>query len=238
MRIAKGILVVVTALVVGALAAPGACADDKKFGDGTDGLKAFWDDIVKSAQAGDEKAVTAALEGTAMSDDQFAAVFADAATATAIAGKYKAAHAKGWGMTAKGLIAKIKGDGLDTVTAADVTADKKEQKAENSRVVPLLKPGVKMYLVRLSKAADGKDATGAKARFDSFFFLDGKWVSGWKLASFLEKPKAAAPAAGPKPPAGGDKPADPPKPADPAKPADPVKPADDKKDPMGGDLGG
>jgi hypothetical protein len=166
------------------LVGAGLVAVARAYDDGADGLKALWEDILKAARAGDEAKVKEFLGKTVMTEDDFKAVFADEGKAAEVAKKYTEKYAKRWAGDAKGMIAKIKERGFDTVKVVEVTADPKEQTGNDKKVIALLKPGVKMYAVRLVK--DNK-----KTRFDSFFYCNGEWKTGLRLGPLVPADSAA-----------------------------------------------
>jgi hypothetical protein len=168
------------ALAVAGLMAAGVRADDAKYGDGKDGLTSLWKDLMAAANDGKEDVVKGLLSGMVMSADDFKAVFKDEAKAKEFAGKYADKYAKKWAGDAKGMSAKIKDKGFDNVIVVDVTADAKQQTGNDKKIVPLLKDGQKMYCVRLAK---GDKKVGL--RYDSFFFVNGKWVTGLRLGAFV-----------------------------------------------------
>lgn len=168
------------ALAVAALLAASAVADDGKYGDGVDGLKSLWKDLLNAAKDGKEDVVKGLLEKSVMKADDFKAVLKDEAKAKDWADKYSKQYASKWSGDAKGLCAKIKDKGFDNVIVTEVTSDAKQQTGNDKKVVPLLKDGMKMYSVRLVK---GDKKVGL--RYDSFFFVNGKWVTGLRLGAFV-----------------------------------------------------
>ncbi len=143
-------------------------------------LKAAWQAVIDAAYAGDEAKVQEFLEKTTMKEEDFIALFKDEAQAKELAARYQAKFAKRWAGDAKDMIARIKEKGFDRVVVVEVTAAPAEQTPEDKKLIPLLKEGTKMYTVHLVKG----DAKKGR-RYDAFFKVNDRWVTGLKLANLL-----------------------------------------------------
>lgn len=186
----------------------GARADEEKtYGEGADGLKGLWNDVLAKATAGDEAGVSAMLEKMVMTEADFAGVFPED-KAKELAPKYTEKFSKAWPKEAKNIVAKVKERAYDEVEVVEHTASKDGSGGDKSdkKVLSTLNEGTKMYIVRIKKKGEK-----AGLRYDSFFYVNGAWKTGLKLTKLLggdEKAKKD-PKADPK--KGGEKPADPPK---------------------------
>lgn len=215
----------VAALLIVVVAGGVARADEggeaKTYGEGVDGLKGLWSDVLAKAQSGDEAAVRGLLEKMVMSEEDFAAVFPED-KAKEVAGRYAEKFVKAWPNEAKNLVTKVKERNYDDVEVIEHVASKDGSGGDKSdkKVLSALKEGTKMYIVRVKKKGD---KTGL--RYDSFFFVNGNWKTGLKLLKLLqpdEKKKGDKPAkGGEKPPAGEEK-------------KDGEKPPEEKKEGEGG----
>ena len=95
------------AVVVVALGAGARADEEKSYGEGSDGLKGLWTDVLAKATAGDEAGVTAMLEKMVMNDADFGAVFPED-KAKELAPKYAEKFSKAWPKEAKNIVAKVK----------------------------------------------------------------------------------------------------------------------------------
>jgi hypothetical protein len=176
----------VVAFALGLFALAGVRADEPPAApaqaDGADGLKAVWMDILKAAQAGDVDAVRKAFEGMKMAEDDFKALFGDELGAK-MAPTYGEGYDKEFLPKAPpDIVAKVKERGYDDVEAYEVTSDPGKQTGNDKKTIEAFKDkaGTKMYSVRLKKK--GEDAG---FRLDSFFYRNGRWVTGLKIARLL-----------------------------------------------------
>ncbi len=164
---------------------------EKTYADGPDGLKDLWADVMAKAQADQEDAVRGALEKMVMTADDFSALFGD--KGADLAAKYAEKYAKHWPNEAKNIVAKVKERGYDDVEVSETTASAEAQTGSDKKVIAALKEGTKMYNVRLKKKGE---KTGL--RYDSFFYVNGSWKTGLKLAKLFDGggEKPAAPGGG------------------------------------------
>ena len=153
-------------------------------------LKGIWSDILAKALAGEEDAVRDQLTKMTMQEDDFIATFGDK-KGPEIAARYKAKFAEHWPNEAKNILRKVKEKQSDEVEVYEITADTvaPEDKTleEKKRLLPLLKPGTKMYCVKIKKKGE---KTGL--RYDCLFFANGQWKAGlmvWKLLADEKKPE-------------------------------------------------
>lgn len=186
-----------------ARAQDGADAPAAKVPEGAEGLKDAWTEIVSKAGAGDAAAVRDLLTKMVMTEADFVAVFASEEKAKAVYARYAEIIAANFPGEADNIIGWVKEKKRDEVEVADMTApdfkpiDAKEE-ADLRKLLPLLKPGTKVYRVRLKKHGEKVGST-----YHDFFNINGAWKAGVRLSRPIDKvdKPAAAPPAPPKTPA-------------------------------------
>jgi hypothetical protein len=145
----------------------------RAYPDGPDGLKQFWGDVLEAARKDDRVRVHDLLATTLLTDEDLVELFG-------------ADGAKLYGGRYHGLMAAMINPG-----SIELCAQVYERKLDDVEVIPYedasvtaaLKVPVKMYSVRLKRAADSKGM-----RYDFFVYRRGKWLTGNQLAKYLTKP--------------------------------------------------
>lgn len=191
-RVVAGSLVALC--VAGGFAAAQETEKPVAAADTPDGLRQVWADVLTKAHAGDEDGVRAIIEKMIMTTEDFTAVFGE--KGAELAGKYTDKYVKHWPNEAKNIVLKVKERDYDEVDVADTTdpsyaPNDPREEADLKAIRPALKEGTKMYRVKLKKKGEK-----AGLRYESFFYVNGSWKTGLKVARLFEKSTAAPMAPG------------------------------------------
>ncbi len=150
--------------------------------DGADGLKALFTAVLTAAQGGDEAAVRKHLEAMKMTEADFKALFAEDRAAELLKLYSESFDTVFLAEAPADICRKVKERGYDEVEAYDVAGDVSKQRPDDKKTIAALKEpaAARMFSVRLKKKGQQ-----AGLRYDSFFFREGRWVTGLRLAMLL-----------------------------------------------------
>ena len=161
----------------------------KQYPDGPEGLKALFDDVLDNAKKDERGRVHDLLASTIASDADLQALFG--AQSAVLIPKYHRLMETLVNRGAVELVAQVYERKLDTVEVFAVDLSDKAATAEDRAIAKALTAPLKIYSVRIRKAADARGL-----RYDFFFYRNGKWLTGNQLGKYVE---------GYRPPDGGAK---------------------------------
>jgi hypothetical protein len=146
--------------------------------DGPNGLKALFTDVLKAADDTDRDRVHDLMASTFMSDDDLRALFGP--RAAELAPHY---HSMMETMVNRGsieLVVQVYERKLDTVEIIPIDPTAASARDTDKAIARALVTPLKIYDVRLRRAADHKGL-----RYDFFFYRNGHWLTGNQLGHVL-----------------------------------------------------
>lgn len=167
----------------------GQPAPIRAYPDGSEGLKALFQDVLEAAKRDERERVHDLLATLIMSPADFEALFG--AERSQLYPKYQAMMGTLANRGAVELVAQIYERKLDTI---EVISVRQAEDAPSRAVEAALKSPVAFYSVRVRRQADTKGL-----RYDLFFYRGGKWLTGNLLGKLLTEASPVDAAATTKP---------------------------------------